>query len=143
MITITADFSLQDLDNIIEADTQEWFDELVDSYRQAGKQFVQRAVAKATFNNITYNLRSSIGYLIIFDGKVVESYFMDLKDGTEGQEVGRAYAEMVSRLNDEGEGLSMALVAGEEYAFFVEAKGLDVISVSSGYFEGELKQLLK
>lgn len=143
MISITADFNFDDLDRVIEHETQQWFDSLVDDYRQTGIRFVERAVAKATFNNITWNLRSSIGYLIIWNGDVLESYFKDLKDGTEGQEVGRDYALFVAKLIDEGEGLSMALVAGEEYAVFVESKGKDVISGSSAYFETEIKALLK
>ncbi|MCZ4244977.1 hypothetical protein [Pedobacter punctiformis] len=143
MIKITADFSLQDLNDIINDETESWFDELVDDYRRAGKQFVERAVAKATFNNITWNLRSSIGYLIMFEGKIVESYFKDLKDGTEGQEVGRDYAEFVARLVNDGVGLAMALVAGEEYAYFVEKKGKDVISGSYSFFETDLKSALQ
>ncbi|NII81746.1 MULTISPECIES: hypothetical protein [unclassified Pedobacter] len=143
MISITADFNFNDLDKVIEYETQKWFDALVDDYRQTGIRFVERAVAKASFNNITWNLRSSIGYLIIWNGEVLESYFKDLKDGTEGQEVGRDYALFVAKLIDEGEGLAMALVAGEEYAAFVESKGKDVISGSSAYFETEIKALLK
>jgi len=143
MINITADFDLNDLNRIINSDVQDWLDELVDYYRKSGKLFVERAVAKATFNNITWNLRSSIGYLIIYNGQILESYFINLKDGTEGQEVGREYAEFVARLIDEGEGLSMALVAGEEYAAFVEAKGKDVIKGSTAYFETQIKALLK
>lgn len=138
MIEIRADFSLDELDDIIQSETEAWFEELVDTYRQAGKSFVERAVDKATFNNITWNLRSSIGYLIIFNGQVLESYFKDLKDGTEGQEVGKDYALFVAKLIDEGEGLAMALVAGEEYAFFVESKGKDVISGSYDHFQHEL-----
>jgi len=143
MISIKADFDFNDLDKVIEHESQKWFDELVDDYRKAGKLFVERAVAKAAFNNITWNLRSSIGYLIIWNGEVLESYFKDLKDGTEGQEVGRDYALFVAKLIDEGEGLAMALVAGEEYAWFVESKGKDVISGSMPFFETELKSLLR
>jgi len=143
MITITADFDYNELDKIINDDVEEWFDELVDHYRQSGIAFVERAVAKATFNNITWNLRSSIGYLIIYNGEVVEAYFKDLVAGTEGQAVGEDYALFVAKLIDEGEGLSMALVAGEEYAYYVEAKGKDVISGSYAYFETELKTALQ
>lgn len=143
MISISADFDINSLNDLIDDEVENWFDGMVGSYRRAGRQFVERAVAKAAFNNITWNLRSSIGYLIIYNGEVLESYFKDLKDGTEGQEVGRDYALFVAKLIDEGDGLAMALVAGEEYAYFVQSKGIDVIEVSSGHFETELKQLLK
>ncbi|RQO79136.1 hypothetical protein DBR40_05295 [Pedobacter sp. KBW01] len=143
MINVTADFTFDDLDKVIEYESNQWFDSLVDDYRQTGIRFVERAVAKAAFNNITWNLRSSIGYLIIWNGEVLESYFKDLNDGTEGQEVGRDYALFVAKLIDEGEGLSMALVAGEEYAAFVQQKGIDVIKGSSAYFETEIIALLK
>lgn len=143
MIKITADFNMDDLEAIITEETQSWFDELVDQYRVAGRSFVERAVQKANFNNITWNLRSSIGYVIMYEGQIVESYFKDLIAGTEGQEVGEDYAKFILSLIDDGEGLSMALVAGEEYAYYVEAKGKDVISGSYAYFENELKSALK
>jgi hypothetical protein len=143
MIKITADFSMAELNAIINQETEVWFDELVDQYRLAGKSFVERAIQKASFNNITWNLRSSIGYVIMFDGQIIESFFKDLVAGTEGQEVGEDYAKFILSLIDDGEGLSMALVAGEEYAYYVEAKGKDVISGSYGLFESELKGALK
>lgn len=147
MIKITADFSLQDLTAMINEDMDIWFDDLVDEYRSAGKNFVERAVAKTKeeggFGNITWNLRSSIGYVIMYEGKVVEAFFKDLVSGTEGQEVGEDYAELVLSLIDEGDGLSMVLVAGMEYAFYLEAQGKDVISGSYTYFEKELKTALK
>lgn len=143
MIKITADFSMAELNAIINQETEVWFDELVDQYRLAGKSFVERAIQKASFNNITWNLRSSIGYVIMFDGQIIESFFKDLVAGTEGQEVGEDYAKFILSLIDDGDGLSMALVAGEEYAYYVEAKGKDVISGSYGLFESELKGALK
>ena len=143
MIKITADFNMDDLESIITEETQIWFDELVDQYRIAGRSFVERAVQKATFNNITWNLRSSIGYVIMYEGQIVESFFKDLVAGTEGQEVGEDYAKFILSLIDDGEGLSMALVAGEEYALFVEAKGKDVISGSYSFFETELKSAIQ
>lgn len=142
MITIEADFDLDELNSLIDDEVENWFEGLVEIYKQAGIDFVERAVAKATFNNITWNLRSSIGYLILYNGQVVDSYFKDLVAGTEGQEVGEDYALFVAKLIDEGEGLSMALVAGEEYAYYVEAKNRDVISGSYAYFETELKGAL-
>ncbi|MDQ1139422.1 hypothetical protein [Pedobacter agri] len=143
MIKITADFSMAELEAIINDETEAWFDELVDEYRSAGKAFVERAVQKAQFNNITWNLRSSIGYVIMYNGQVIESFFKDLIAGTEGQEVGKDYAKFVLSLIDEGDGLSMALVAGEEYAYYVEAKGKDVISGSWAFFTTELRGALK
>ncbi|RZJ84898.1 MAG: hypothetical protein EOO20_20660 [Chryseobacterium sp.] len=134
---------MAELEAIINDETEAWFDELVDNYRVAGKSFVERAIQKASFNNITWNLRSSIGYVIMYNGQIIESFFKDLVAGTEGQDVGKDYAKFILSLIDDGDGLSMALVAGEEYAYFVEAKGKDVISGSYSFFETELKSALK
>lgn len=140
MLEIIPDFDMNEIDKDIDAELVDWFDDLVETYREAGKTFVDTAVEKANFNNITWNLRSSIGYVIIYNGEVLESYFKDLVKGTEGQEAGKDYAELIARFLDEGEGLAMALVAGEEYAYYVQARdGFDVIDGSYIHFETELK----
>lgn len=147
MIKITADFNLDALNAIIDGDTTEWFDELLEDYRTAGRQFVERArsrtkQAHGSFGNITWNLRSSIGYLLLNNGKVIESYFPTLQNAPEGSVTGDEYAREISDQVNEGEGVLLVCVAGMEYAAFVERKGYDVISVSSEKFETEIKELL-
>lgn len=92
----------------------------------------------------TVNLRSSIGYVIVKDGKIVQSGGFDAgSDGKNGADAGRSYAESVAR-NFIG-GISLIVVAGEHYASYVTDKGYDVIDsaelVAEQLFNDLIKQL--
>lgn len=72
------------------------------------------------WNDQTGNLRSSIGYIISVDGvPVKESPFTVVKDGQEGSEEGAAYARYRASLYPRG--IALIIVAGMEYATYVEA----------------------
>jgi hypothetical protein len=146
MFKITADFDMKDVEAYINSETEAWFDELVETFREKGREFTEKARARTKeergFNNITWNLRSSIGYCLMYEKKVVESYFPSIIGGTEGEEVGRDLAERLATYGDYGDGIILVLVAGEDYASFVEATGKEVISSSTTDFQIELTKLL-
>ena len=74
----------------------------------------------------TGNLRSSIGYVLVEDGKIIsESAFESVGNGAEGSATGRAFAEslVATHPND----IALILVAGMDYAGYVTANGYDVI----------------
>lgn len=94
-----------------------------------GEQCVNEARDSGAYINQTGNLRSSIGYVILHDGEVVvEPEFIQYKDGQNGVERGKDFIkELIART---GKGFSLIVVAGMEYAAYVEAKGLNVLSSS-------------
>jgi len=83
------------------------------------------------------NLRSSIGYFVLNDGKIV----MDEFSGTaEGIAAGRQALELVKVKH----GYQLIGVAGMDYASYVESMGYNVISAQSVVaIEGLEKSLLK
>lgn len=127
-----------------EADVQKDIDKFMDrvlrvtlaEISRVGDKFVTDARNKApfdegpggSFNDQTGNLRSSIGYIIVYDGKIVRENF-DHGGGPIGQKEGRDFAEYQAALNPTG--WALITVAGMEYAAFVEAKGYDVITGST------------
>ena len=141
MIIFTAGHSDDDLERWMQEDMQEWFDEITESYKRAGKVFVDRLRAKTKsdggFGNITWNLRSSIGYLLLFDGEIVDTYFPKIKGGTEGEKTGLEYAQEIALLVNEG-GLQLIIVAGMGYASFVEDNDIDVLTHASKGFSKDL-----
>ena len=147
MFSFEADFSLQDLENLVNGGVNSWIDNITDVYRKLGKQFTQRARAKTRedggFGNITWNLRGSIGYALVKEDRSIEVYFPPISTGAEGNQTGEDYAREIALLADEGEGVMLILVAGMDYAKLVEATERDVISVSTLTFEKELKDLLR
>lgn len=94
----------------------------------------------------TANLRSSIGYVVLWDGKVVQqSDFSPVrgKRGTSGVEGTRQGREFLQKLIDEnGEGLVLIVVAGMPYAAYVEALGYDVLDSAEIKAEEIVKRLL-
>lgn len=120
---------------------------------EAGEEAVVKAVTKGWYQNITGNLRSSIGYVIGYDGKVIkEGGFHKVQgrgenyqhvtfttrqgkdvdfwargkfgDGSEGSRKG---LELARSIVSKTKGYSFVIVAGMEYASYVNSKGYDVM----------------
>lgn len=111
-------------------------DVAIDTVREALKIACINTVGVArmsgTYTDRTGNLRSSIGYMIKDNGKTVAEDFQSAgagsTDGSEGTRKAREVAERVSSMY--GNQLVAVLVAGEDYAVYVESLGFDVISGS-------------
>lgn len=76
------------------------------------------------------NLRSSIGYVIVHDGKIIQySEFNQVKQGTEGVKEGKYLAEeLASKFST---GYALIVVAGMNYAERVEAMDSKVVLASA------------
>jgi thiol-disulfide isomerase/thioredoxin len=75
----------------------------------------------------TGNLRSSIGYGIYREGrKQLESMFGIVKNGGEGAEKGKKMLDELSKLY--AENYALIVVAGMNYAGYVEARDYDVLA---------------
>lgn len=101
-----------------------------------GETFVKNARESGNYKDRTGNLRNSIGYLILKDGKQLIDNFRpsssgDGKTKTEknGQAKGRQKAAEIAQKFPKG--YVLICVAGMEYAAAVESKGFDVITSSS------------
>jgi len=94
----------------------------------AGEQLRNTALETRTFEDQTGNLASSIGYVLVHDGKIVGKATPNkVKDGDEGVREGQAYldnlAEKYGRI-----GWVLIVSAGMDYAAYVEASGRVVLS---------------
>jgi hypothetical protein len=104
-----------------------------------GELCVNHARNLKTYRDQTGNLRSSIGYIIVKDGKVVKQSFTGSK--AEGKQRAQQVAsELISEI---GQGWALIVVAGMNYALSVESRGLDVLSSAELLAERELPGLLK
>lgn len=84
-------------------------------------------------------LRSSIGYAYYEHGKkLVESAFEQVGIGAEGTAKGR---ELVASIAQElASAYGLAVVAGMDYASYVEAKGHDVLASTELWVRGEIEK---
>lgn len=103
-----------------------------------GEQFVKDARNNANFGDITGNLRSSIGYIVLRNGKRVGgSVFEVVKKGTKGVKSGKS---LISELRAQfSTGYVLIVVAGMDYAAAVESRGKDVLTASSITAKNSLK----
>ena len=95
-----------------------------------GERIVNLARESAPFTDRTGNLRSSIGYAIVMNGKPEKLVVKRAKkdDGGEGVKTGKALAKELGEKYNKG--IVLIVFAGMEYAASVESKGYDVITGS-------------
>ncbi len=85
---------------------------------------------EASWFDQTGNLRSSIGYVIVVNGKIVSmSEFNQVKEGSEGVLTGESLAKRLAR--DFKTGYALIVVAGMNYAAKVEAMDNKVVLASA------------
>lgn len=149
MFSITADFTPDDLSKWIKEDFDSVIYDMGKAMFQTGCKVVDLARAKTKseggFGNITWNLRGSIGCVLLINHKIPDEfiYFPTVSKGEEGRQKGIDYAREIALLVDDGDPV-LIMVAGEEYAGYVEAmEDYDVISGSVMRFDSLLKSVLK
>lgn len=159
---ITYDFS--DLYKGID----DFLNEIIAMLVQIGEESVEVAISKGRYENITGNLRSSIGYIIAKNGKIIKeggfkkvaghgvnmkrvSFIMKTGnsvnfwakgrtgDGSEGSYEGMEYARKI--ISENNKGITLVVVAGMEYASYVNAKGLDVLDSAKKHVISLFKEL--
>lgn len=110
-----------------------------------GEQCTNLARERGSYIDRTGNLRSSTGYVVIIDGEILKRGGFEIVTGSEtsqekGDEIG---IELVNRLASEIDGNGLIVVAGMNYASYVESKGYDVLSSSELYAKSELPKILQ
>jgi uncharacterized NAD-dependent epimerase/dehydratase family protein len=138
-------FTNADIDTYVMEQYQEAEKKLIEVMQFVGEGFIKEARSMTKqmggFGDITGNLRSSIGYVIVKDGNVIKETVYVSDKGTDrrtGVKTGERFMEEISK----GEGLRLYGVAGMEYAAEVESRGYNVISVQADMALVELKEIL-
>lgn len=113
-----------------------------------GEQCVKMAREKGTYNDITGNLRNSIGYVLVKNGSIisknfeakVESKVMSSANG-KGILEGEALAvELASRVN---KGYALIVVAGMHYAHYVETLNKDVLDSAERWADTQVPRIMQ
>lgn len=88
------------------------------------------------------NLRSSIGYVIVHNGKIIKySEFNQVKNGTDGPMEGKELAEELAKKHTSG--YALIVVAGMNYAELVEAMdNKNVLASAELFARGELPKMM-
>ena len=116
--------------------------EIINSPSYIGEQCINEARTGGNYMDRTGNLRSSIGYVIVKDGQIVQqSSFQQVKQGAKGTKDGETFAKQIASKFPKG--ICMIVVAGMNYAGSVSAKGFNVLDSSESLVERLVPQLIK
>lgn len=139
---ITANFK-GSLDQTFKALLAEVERQIIESLCRVGEEAVKLAKLippERGFNDQTGNLRSSIGYVVVKDGKPVNVSFGAVKGGHAGVNEGQRLALQIG--SKQTEGYALVVVAGMNYAVHVESKGRDVLTSAEKFAEKEIAKEL-
>lgn len=119
-------FSSAAINKTLQDSLKKWEDKTLQSMAYMGERFVNQARSSGSYKDRTGNLRSSIGYVVLKDGKIVTNSFSS--EGGKGKSKGAKVAKEIAAKHPDG--FVLIGVAGMGYAFHVEKRGLDVITGS-------------
>ena len=113
-----------------------------------GEQCVKLAREKGTYNDITGNLRNSVGYVLVKNGSIISKNFeakvqSKVVSSANGKGVleGEALAvELASRVN---KGYALIVVAGMHYAHYVETLDKDVLDSAERWAETQVPRIMQ
>lgn len=104
---------------------------IVSVLTDVGLQCITEARSNGNYVDQTGNLRSSIGFCIVEDGKVVNSVFADqMNDGRPRNPEGIANSRqtLASVASTQTSGICLVVAAGMHYAIYVEGRGKNVLT---------------
>lgn len=125
------------------------YDEITESLTRLGEECVARIRLRGkdeSWIDHTGNLRSSIGMAVYADGELMaKSAFQQVSapegDGTQGKETGEKMIQDIAK--SYGKSVALVIVAGMEYASYVEAiESKDVLESTKHWAMGIVNQRL-
>lgn len=106
-----------------------------------GEEAVNTARTSRRYLDQTGNLTSSIGYVIVRNGSVTKKAGFDkVKDGDEGAQQGESLA--LSLASDFQHDYTLIVVAGMDYAAYIEAKGLGGMTAAEMQAKAEIEKFV-
>lgn len=133
---------MSEIDDYIAEQLKRITDAILYNLQYVGERCLNTARQTNSYKDQTGNLRSSLGYVIAMDGKIVHnSTFEIVKDGGDGKKSGIQFAKEIVRQFPEG--IVFVVVAGMHYAQYVSATGRDVIDSAELLADKLVPQILK
>lgn len=123
---------IEEIEAYVEEELQKCIGLVIEAFKRIGEECISVARDKVQavprdYTDRTGNLRSSVGYAILDDGELVQepTVVSIAKDGKDGEKRAKEY---IGKLQKEyNDGLVLIVVAGMDYAAYVQAKGYDVL----------------
>lgn len=128
----------------LEKMKERMIDQIIFNLQYVGEQCIKEARDGGTYTDRTANLRSSTGYVILRDGKVVSKGLDQDPNATdEGRKAASTFLDQLSDTN-RSSGITLIVVAGMKYAYYVEKIHNKVVLSSAELLAEQLvPQLMK
>lgn len=142
---VTANFTKADVKKRIDAFLDEIERKQIARLQRLGEMCLIEARNNKGYMMQTGALLSSTGYQVFVDGVAIHSQF-DAASGAEseaaakGIKTGQTLAEQIGK---ETKGIALVVVAGMNYAAYVEARGYNVLTSAEHLAERELPKMLE
>ena len=131
-----------EIDAYIDQSIDKALEVIVNTFLYVGESCIREARDNGSYMDRTGNLRSSIGYVVVVDGQIVRKNVVDLvKNGTEGTKEAEAFLERLA--SEHSSGICLIVVAGMNYASYVEGRGYNVLTSAELLAERLVPQLLE
>lgn len=124
------------LDSAIENAISKVISEYKAKLISAGEMIVNFAKTSGNYEDDTGDLRNSIGFLLLEDSKIIHSDFTETAAGNQAR-------NKAVRKGEATFGLFLIVIAGMDYAYYVETKGFDVLTSAAQIAQNMLPKLLK
>lgn len=138
-------FNMGDIDAFLRNAEEQHQRQIIRVLRFVGEKAVNEARANGTYKDQTANLRNSIGYVIVVNGKIVDQDFSSTATGAKPSadnpvKYGRDLAYEIALGQPD---IALIVVAGMKYGLYVEAIGLNVLTSAEQLANIQVPMLLK
>jgi hypothetical protein len=117
----------------MEAEIERFQQKIVSALTYVGESCVREARMNGSYRNITGNLRGSIGYAVLRDGRIVSR--------VDSNEYARNFLNELA--GGAPPGIVLIVCAGMEYALHVEARGKNVLTSAEMLAAQLVPQIMK
>ena len=142
---VTANFTKADVKKRIDAFLDVVERQQIKTLQQLGEMCLIEARNNKGYMMQTGALLSSTGYQVFVDGVAIHSQF-DAASGAESEAAARGIKSgqtIAEQIGKETKGVALVVVAGMNYATYVEARGKNVLTSAEHLAERELPKMLE
>lgn len=141
---LTPKFNQSAIDAVMKQAEEIHTNKIVRVLRFVGEKAVNEAKANGSYRDITANLRNSIGYVIVLNGKVIDENFEASAQGIEPTtenpvRYGKNLAYQIAKRHKQ---IALIVVSGMKYGLAVEARGRNVLTSAEQLANIEVPRLL-
>lgn len=130
-----------DIRNYLNEMVEKKLNRIIQDLCYIGETVLRVAREGHRYTDRTGNLTSSIGYCVLDDGRPIVQSTFDAISSTANQGTSKGQSYMQELIRENRKGIVLIVVAGMEYAVYVNAKGLDVLDSAEIKAEEMIEEL--